>query len=151
MAKFNTKFEQNLFRLYVVRANSIYDEFESKIQTEIKTRQLLGLSNAEILSSLESDLENSEGIFKELSGQIQGITDKSMYNVFQSNSNDTIRDAADLWVRQLDPAAQHCDSCIYEANQPPRPYEKIPLPGMQLNHGDTNCKSYCMCTIMPYE
>jgi hypothetical protein len=129
--------------------NLVYDDFESKIQNEIATRRLMGESEENIINSLNADLKNEQGIFKELSGRIQGDVDKSLYGVFQINSNDTIQGEADLWKRQLDPAAEHCDACIYEASQKPRPYDKVPLPGMQLNHGDTNCRSYCMCTIIP--
>lgn len=71
--------EQNIFRLFVDKANGIHNDYENKLSNEIQTKRLLGLSELEIFNSLDADLKNETGIFKELNSTIEGMVD----NVFK--------------------------------------------------------------------
>lgn len=146
--KFNSNVERNMFSIFVDKMKLVYDQFVQELAIYVKEQRILGRSDNEIITELEESQKSGTGIFKDLVGQIEAIHDDSLFTHFQITSNNFPNEKTKLFVRQLDPAAEHCDSCIYEANLPPRPLSKVVIPGMQQLHGKKNCERYCKCSIV---
>ena len=143
----NTQIEQNVFKLFVQRVLMNYSVLEQRLTDHVRTQLLLGRSRKEILDELTVSLNNGMGIFKQLSGDLRSSLEFGLNTTFQVASNEPLKEAKAMMKWTLNPSAEHCESCLFQASQPPRPFGKIPFPGSQPTHGDSNCTSYCRCTL----
>jgi len=147
MPELKTRLESNMFTLYVQRLNTVYDNFEKKLEDHIRSRSAMGLSRNAILRELQADLDGTQAVFGDLVGQAQHETDFGLNAEYQVASNEGI--ASEMVVWTLDPEAEHCDSCLAEASKGPRRRDQVPFPGFQPTQGETNCERYCKCTLEP--
>jgi hypothetical protein len=147
MPELNTRLESNMFTLYVQRLNTVYDNFEKKLEDHIRVRSAMGYSRQDILSELQADLDGGQAVFGDLLGQAQHETDFGLNAEYQVSSNELLNSDKVVWT--LDPEAEHCDSCLAQASMGPRKMEDVPFPGFQPSVGESNCERYCKCTLEP--
>ncbi|TAK57879.1 MAG: hypothetical protein EPO24_09430 [Bacteroidetes bacterium] len=147
MQLLGTKIEKGLFQLYVARINNTFQEFENELRLYLIEQRLSGKSDATILSELVESQNNGRGIFKDLAGAIEKRVDGTGFKLFQHASNN-FADTRTKYVWQLDPSAEHCDSCLYQASRGELGINEFPIPGSQETHGETNCNEYCKCTLV---
>ena len=147
MPELATRTESNVFSLYVRRLNTVYDSFERRMADHIATRVGLGADRNTVLLELLDDLENETGIFSKLGSDAKYEVDFGTNQSYQVASNEG--QAKDKVIWQLDPEADHCDSCLAQANMGERTWDEVPFPGMQPTIGETNCERYCKCTLIP--
>lgn len=147
MPTFTYPQEKTMFRLTLENMGIDLDAYTQKVVNYVDGLRAQGFSPEEIVAALEADQKNSIGVFADLRGSIEKQIDVAMNRMFQISSNEPVGESSELVHRVLDPAAEHCDTCVYLANLPPMPISEIEYPGMQTTHGETNCGSYCACTI----
>jgi len=136
-----------MFSLFVRRLNTVWDNFERKLEDHIRTQRVFGLSQREIYTALQSDLDGSQSVFGDLIGGAQRETDFGLNASYQVASNEGI--AAEMVVWTLDPEAEHCDSCLAQSAMGARRRDVVPFPGFQPTAGESNCERYCKCTLEP--
>jgi hypothetical protein len=101
---------------------------------------------------LTDNLNNGQAIFKDLLSAVEGELDYGLGLEYQISSNfpaGKMPAGAEMVKWTLDPAAEHCDSCLYQASLPARDIATIPVPGSQPTVGEKNCRVYCRCTLEP--
>lgn len=149
MPELGSQTETNIFRIFLRGFETIADSQQKRVRDFIDQRLALGYSREEIVRQLEIELESSSGIFKELIGAIEKQIDMGLNTVYQVSSNEPLAGVAKLFQWTLDPIAEHCDSCLYQAKLPPRSFDIIPYPSTQPTVGESNCQTYCKCTLEP--
>lgn len=147
MPNLTTQAERATFRIDLESLSIDIGSFTAQAMNRIDELIAQGFSREEIIRALETDQEKVTGMFKQLTADIERQVDAGLGHQFQLRSNEPLAEANQLVKRVLDPAAEHCDTCIYLAGLPPMPIEEIEYPSMQLTHGETNCGPYCKCTI----
>lgn len=144
--KLSTKVEQGLFKVYVEKMDNVYTHFTDNLRTHLLKQRALGISDNEIIKGLQADQENGQGLFKKLAGDIESNIDETSFGLFGSFSNNW-NDTVNLYDWILDPSAEHCDSCLFQAGRGSLPINEFPIPGTQPTEGATNCNEYCKCTL----
>ena len=147
MPQLGTAVDRNFFRIFSQGFNTMANEMESSIRQHFNEQVALGRSPLDVLNELESARTDDSGLLRRITAGVEGRLDLGTATLFQIGSNDPLRDAAEFFVWRLDPTAEHCDSCLYQASLPPRKYEDIPFPTTQETVGETNCTRYCKCTV----
>jgi len=147
MPRFTTKTQQTMFRISLESLNIDMGAFTAQLTNRIDELLAQGFSVDEITASLESAQKDGSGLFKTFTGDIERQVDVGLNRLFQLSSNEPLAQADRLVRRVLDPAAEHCDTCVYLAGLPPMSIDQIEYPSMQLTHGETNCEAYCKCSI----
>ena len=137
-----------LFSIWVDDVSTAYDKLEQDLINKIETQRLLGLSDKEIFSRLSSDLDNNSDLFSTFKGSLGRSNDSLVNTISQVESNEAIREVAEMWIWELDPTTEkHCDTCLAYGGQRKTfdQWEEIGLPG----YGSTDCGKYCRCTLTP--
>jgi len=150
MPLLTTAREKNIFTVFAKRAGTIYDTFQANLEDYILRQRALGVSREEIVRRLIADANNGQHIFRELAGDIEKELDISLFQGFQASSNPPDGSGA-LYHWELDDSAEHCDSCLYQASRGDLTIDQFPIPSNQETHGETNCETYCKCTLVRTE
>ena len=150
MPNLSTDVERNFFRVFVRGVNTMADQIEADIRQYFDEQVALGRDPMDILTELEDSRKNGLGLIKSIVGRVEGKVDFGTNTVFQLASNEPLKQSSGLFNWVLDPMAEHCDSCLWQSKQEPRPWDQMPFPTSQEDHG-TNCGRYCKCTIEPAE
>jgi hypothetical protein len=148
MAKLTTNITDKMFRIYVDVAQNIFDKHVKDLRAEVAKMKTVGMDNKNIMAKLEADRVAGTGIYADMNGALASELNNELNLIYQSESNNFSNDNA-LYLWQLDPAAQHCDSCLYQAARGALPISAFPVPSYQETHGETNCNDYCKCTLVP--
>jgi hypothetical protein len=104
------------------------------------------------LTELDDSLNNGQMIFKDLIGSVEREMDYGLNLEYQISSNVPAGDlppGSEMVKWTLEPSAEHCDSCLYQASLPARDIATVPIPGTQPTQGETNCTSFCKCSLVP--
>lgn len=150
MPDLRSDIERDAFRVSALKIGLVYDNFERELAAHVQLRRAAGLSDAQIEAELTRAYEAKSGIFGTLIGRAQKEVDTALNLEFQISSNKAQPVSSQvLWT--LNPQAEHCDSCLFQASQGPRDIANVPVPGLQPQHGETNCQEYCRCTLVPVE
>ena len=152
MPDFRTTQESNLFKVWIQRLKTVYTNFEQKMTDHVSGQLALGRSRTDIVAELKDNLANNQSIFKELLGSVEREMDWGLNLEYQVSSNvptKALPPGSELVKWTLEPAAEHCDSCLYQAGLPARDIATIPIPGSQPTSGETNCTQWCKCTLEP--
>jgi hypothetical protein len=152
MPSFAQGLEQTFFRVWARRWDTVYDNFEKKLRDHIASQVALGRSQKDVLTELDDSLNNGQMIFKDLIGSVEREMDYGLNLEYQISSNfpaGKMPAGAEMVIWTLDPAAEHCDSCLYQASLPARDIATIPVPGSQPTVGEDNCRVYCRCSLEP--
>ena len=152
MPEFQTRQETNLFRVFVKRLETVYDNFEKRLADHVAGELALGKTRTQVLGELTESFENNQSIFKELLGSVEREMDWGLNLEYQVSSNvptKALPEGFELVKWTLDPAAEHCDSCLYQASLPERSIAVVPIPGSQPTVGADNCGPYCKCSLEP--
>jgi hypothetical protein len=143
----------NDFTLFAGSVQNAFDDFVNRLNQEAQRRIATGLSPDEAMAQIDADFRNNGPLLRRLTGDIGQAVDFGANTTFQRTSNPvpkiTKGKGAPLFEWTLDPAAEHCESCLHQASLPPRSFDDIPLPTQQPTHGDSNCREYCKCTLTP--
>ena len=134
------------FREFTAGWNNVYDEVERETMQYFREQMALGRSAQDVLAELQA---NDSALLRKFAGKIGQRIDLGSGIAFQIASNEPMGQRGELMVWQLDPFAEHCDACLAQAAQGPRPFSEIPWPGSQPDAGKTNCTIYCKCQIIP--
>ena len=137
-----------LFSIWVDDVSTAYDVLEGDIVKQIKRMKELGISEPEIFKRLTTSLNEDMDMFQSFKGSIGRSNDTLVNMISQVESNEAIKEQADLWIWELDPTAKdHCDTCITYGGQIKSfdEWEGLGLPG----YGSTDCGKYCRCTLIP--
>lgn len=146
MPNLTTQPEVLSFRVWVKRLETFYDNFERKVENYIAAQRAVGRPEREILAELEADKNSGRAIFNEFVGGVEREMDWGMNTEFQVASNvpaKPLPEGFEMVKWTLNPSAEHCDSCLYQAKQPARKITEIPIPGSQPTVGEDNCTRYC--------
>lgn len=135
------------FVLYEGRVQNAVDDFARRIEQFIEERIAAGDTRSQVEREIDADLNNRGPLYRRFFGDVGGAIDFGANRTFQRHANPAPETGKGKFKWTLDPAAEHCDSCVWQSNQPPRPFGEIPLPTEQPTHGETNCGAYCKCQI----
>ena len=139
------------FSLFAGRVNNTVFDASRRIQQYVDELMASGMSRIEAVNEIEADLRTRGPLYRSLASDIGLAVDFMANRTFQRASNPpptaAEKEAGAKFVRVLNPDAEHCDSCLYEASLPPKDFDEINLPGQQPTHGESNCREFCMCTI----
>ena len=148
MVKIDQK-TQTLFSIWVEDVSTAYDVLEQDMTAQIRRMRTLGMSDREIYDRLFASLNNGMDMFQTFKGAIGRSNDTLVNTISQVESNEAIREEAELWKWDLDPTAKdHCEDCLKYSLMEPMGFddwEEIGLPG----YGNTQCHRYCRCTLSP--
>jgi hypothetical protein len=137
-----------MFEIWVQKADQILNNLEENLSLQVQKLRLAGMSDAEILKTLENAIDNGAETFGELSGAIGGAVDELSSSVSQFASHEGFDDA-ELYSWELDPEArEHCGDCVSRSEMDSQTFpewESLGLPGL----GSTECGEYCKCTLTP--
>lgn len=138
-----------LFSIWVDEISTAYDTLEMELNAQIKSMKLLGLSDQEIFNRLSDSLDNQKDLFGTFKGSLGRGTDSMVNMISQIESNETIKDVAELFIWELDPTVEkHCETCLTNSTMGQMKFDawyEIGLPG----YGNTDCGKYCRCTLTP--
>lgn len=138
-------YEIDIFTSFIEKANNIYNYQANNLRIYIKQQRKLGFTVKEIFDKINYDYKHNTGVYRDYTGQLEKEITAAINLTFNSEANDYKDDG--LYVWELDPAAEHCDSCMYQASRGALPIDRFPIPGTQETRG-TNCESYCKCTLI---
>jgi hypothetical protein len=139
---------KQFFDVWSKEANLAYNNLQGQIDLAITSLRAGGMSDQAIFARLKSDLDNQSDLFSAFSGQIEGANTDLFHLQSQSESNNAVDGASELFEWVLDPEADHCGDCIANAAKEPMSFadwESEGLPGM----GNTECGEYCKCSLDP--
>jgi hypothetical protein len=149
MPQFGTQTEANFFRVFARGINDVIADAERMIQQYVSEQTALGRDPRDVYAELEASQKGDLGLMKKIVGRFEAKIQEGGNIVFQIASNEPLKDMAEKFVWTLDPAAEHCDSCLAQAGMGPRAWEDIPYPTTQPKIGETNCETFCKCTLSP--
>jgi hypothetical protein len=135
-----------MFKLWVESAEAAYDQLEQSLEIAISRMKAMGMSNKEILSRLEMNMNHGTDIFGKFEGNIEGQVDHLVGGIAQADSNTFPDEEMLQW--ELEPGAEHCETCLERAAMAPKSFVEwadLGLPGA----GNTECDGYCRCTLLP--
>ena len=147
-ATLGTAVERNMFKVYVQSLNNVFDNFEKGLKQHILKQKALGRTGKDIFKELIADKKNGRGLYKELIGKVEKSVDESLFTQFQLAGNSYKATDTKLYKWQLDPIAEHCDSCLFQDSRGELPINQFPIPGTQPTNGETNCNEYCKCQLV---
>jgi hypothetical protein len=136
----------NFFRVFNQGFASMAEQMERDIQQYFREQVALGRNPLDVIAELEDSRKNDLGLLRKITGGVEGRLISGGNMAFQEAAN-KLPDGLYEW--ELDPFAEHCDSCLYQSQQGPREFSEIPIPSTQPTHGKDNCTSYCKCQIVP--
>lgn len=108
-----------------------------------------GVNVDEVQRILLQDIENQTGEFSQLVGDIGLNIDRSIFQVSSDVSIEMVREVSDQFKWELEPSAEHCDTCLERSNMKAQSmefWENIGLPGSGTT---TICGIYCKCSLEP--
>jgi len=141
---------QTLFQIAMEEGADAWAEAIKDIAQYTQRARTLGMSGDVIVDRLLGDLDNSTGIFKTMLGKYEGAQTKLIDTVSQVDSNEGIKESAELFRWELEDLAEHCNTCLANASLEPQTWdawEELGIPGA----GNTDCGQYCKCTLVGVE
>jgi hypothetical protein len=132
-----------MFQVFNEKALSLYDTFYADLRNQFLIDKQLGISPQETLKRLEGQYKNMTGLFGTLNSQLKKELSETLNTTYQYSSNNYGADAKGLYEWVLEPTAEHCDSCLYQAGRGALSINEFPVPGFQSLHGENNCEHYC--------
>ena len=136
----------SMFSISINNLGVDIDGFLEKVKNYVIQQEALGFTFQEVIQELEAQQENGLGLFAQIGGDIERQVEDGLNRIFQIESNQGIAEKV-IW--QLDPEAEHCESCLYQASLGARPINEVPIPGSQPTIGKDNCEIYCKCSLIP--
>lgn len=146
------KVKSNLvFEIFISDVETAYDTLMSDVENSIDRMRATGMGDVEIAKRLKFDLSGNTGAFQSFKSQLSGSFNDLISTSSQIESNDLIKDSADLFLWALDPTAkEHCSTCLTNSKKNAMSWddwENIGIPGA----GNTDCGAYCKCTLVGAE
>jgi len=141
---------QTLFQIYIDEATSAYEGMIADVENSIARMETLGMSREAIYDRLKSNLDNDEGVFSTFKGRLSKSVQSLIDTTSQVESNEAIKESAELFRWELEDLADHCDTCLANASLEPQTWdawEELGIPGA----GNTDCGQYCKCTLVGVE
>ena len=141
---------QTLFQIYIDEASSAYEVMIADVENSIARMETLGMSREAIYDRLKSNLDNDEGVFSTFKGRLSKSVQSLIDTTSQVESNEAIKESAELFRWELEDLADHCDTCLANASLEPQTWdawEELGIPGA----GNTDCGQYCKCTLVGVE
>jgi len=141
---------QTLFQIYIDEATSAYEGMIADVENSIARMETLGMSREAIYDRLKSNLDNDEGVFSTFKGRLSKSVQSLIDTTSQVESNEAIKESAELFRWELEDLADHCDTCLANASLDPQTWdawEELGIPGA----GNTDCGQYCKCTLVGVE
>lgn len=146
---------EDIAKILDVHLEKDIKQFIENLATDIKTIQLQGRTDEEIIKAVFDGYKKQTGIWNSLKGTLGGRIDFSLNASSELAANQTIvKESKALkfkWV--WEPVAEHCETCIDRNDQVKtyQEWEAIGLPAQSFESGNygTVCGYYCKCILIP--